>query len=76
MHRRCADRSVYDMIKVLQEQLKSIKSHLLSNRSRGTLMSYADRSAQHQCISNKLTLCTMATIGFFSGVKGVNVQFG
>ncbi len=51
MHWRCADRSAYD-VKVPLEQFKSLKSRLLSNRY-CTLMSYANRPAQRQCISNK-----------------------
>ncbi len=46
MHRRSAVRTAFALF-------KSIKSHLLSYHSRGTLMSYPARTAQRRCISNK-----------------------
>ncbi len=51
LKQRCAERSVYD-IKVRREQFESIRIHLLSYRSRGTLMSYTDHSAQRRFKSN------------------------
>lgn len=44
LKRRCAERLVHD-IKVLQERFESIQSHLFSNRSCGTSMSYTNRCA-------------------------------
>lgn len=46
--RRCADGSLYD-IKISREGFKRIRSRL---RSRGTLMPYANRSAQRRFKTN------------------------
>ncbi len=51
LKRRCTEWSVYD-IKVPQELFESIRIHLLSYGSRGTVMSYTDHSVQRRFKSN------------------------
>ncbi len=45
--RRCIEWSVYDV-----KFIRKHRNHLLSFRSRGTLMSYTDHSMQHRLKSN------------------------
>ncbi len=72
--RRCADRSVYD-IKVPREHLESWLLHMPCNHSRGTLMSYTDRSAQRHIKSN--TPIVLVECGFGLGwFFDVGVVFG
>ncbi len=53
LKRRCTEWSVHD-IKVPRERYEQIKP-MLSNRSRGTLMSYTDHSVQRRFKSNTPT---------------------
>ncbi|ROL43608.1 hypothetical protein DPX16_13539 [Anabarilius grahami] len=55
MHLSCADQSVHDT-KAQRERTKSTRSHMLSKCSRSAPMPHADRSTQHQCISNQSSI--------------------
>ncbi len=57
LKRRCTEWSVYD-IKVPRERFESIRIHLLSHRSRSTVMSYTDHSAQRRFKSNTPNNCS------------------
>ncbi len=58
LKRCCAEWSVYD-IKLPREWFESIRICLLSYRSRGTLMSYTDHSAQ-RCFKSNTPIVSLA----------------
>ncbi len=67
LKRRCAEWSVYD-IKVPRERFESIRIHLRSYRSRGTLMSYLSIMPQRRFKSNTPIVFRIIRLDHWSGV--------